>query len=44
LGDDLGDHAAQGEAEQVGLGEAQGLDEGDGVAGHGFDGVGGLAF
>ena len=36
--DHLGDHAAHGEPEQVDLIEAEGTDEGDGVAGHLLDG------
>ena len=38
LGDHLGDHAAHGEPEQVDLIQAEGTDEGDGVAGHLLDG------
>src|SRR5918993_4995237 len=34
----LGDHAAQGEPEQVDLSEAEGADEGDGVPCHLLDG------
>src|SRR6266498_3922491 len=39
----LGDEAAEGEGEDVDLAEAEGLDEGIGVIGHGLDGVGHLA-
>ena len=46
-GQRLGDHAAQGEREDVDRVEAQGLDEGDGVLGHRLDrvrdGAGGCA-
>jgi hypothetical protein len=36
----LGDEATQGEAEQVVAGHLEGVEEGDGVAGHLFDGAG----
>ena len=41
LGDDLGDDAAQGVAEQVDRVQAEGVQEGDGVGGHRLEGVGG---
>src|SRR6202043_1620468 len=43
LDDDLGDHAAQGVAQQVDRAQPERLQKRDRVAGHGFDAVGGGA-
>ena len=43
MGDHLGDHAAEGVAQQVNRAQPERLQKRDGVAGHGLDAVGGGA-